>query len=114
MPIGAMKQIRLFSLIMGDLALSMFVGLLVYEDRRRWPVLVLVVPIALLVNVIAIKRILHNRQQLSLPIVYGCGFLFGLGWTIQEFDWWKLLLLPIPLAFMIYHLRTAKSVLPRA
>jgi hypothetical protein len=98
-----MSIFRLAQLILFVLATSLFVGLLVYENPLRWPVLIVFVPTLVLINVLACRRIWNypDGKPVALPIVYACGLLYGICWTIKSFVWWKLIALFIPLTFLI-------------
>jgi len=101
----AYKVYRLLGLLLVDLAVGLLIAALIYDNARRWPVLVVAVPVFLLGNFISVRRTLEDRRSLALPIIYGCGLFFAICWTIAQFEWWKLLLLIIPGAFFIKHLR---------
>jgi hypothetical protein len=101
----AYKVYRLSCLFVVDLAVGLLFAALIYDNPRRWPVLVVIVPVLLLGNVFSIRRTLENRRSLALPIIYGCGLVFMICWTIAQFEWWKLLLLIIPGGFFVKHVR---------
>jgi hypothetical protein len=109
-----MSTVRLIQLTLFDLAASLFVGLLVYENPLRWPVLIGFVPILVLINVLACRRIWNypDGKPVALPIVYACGLLYGIFWTIKSFVWWKLIVLFVPLAFLVRFLILRKRTAP--
>jgi len=105
-PVNALK---LLQIILFDVAISLFVGLLVFEKANRWPVVIVIVPLLLFFNIKQIRREGGRRASTALPVVYGTGFLYGVLWTILSFEWWKLLIVPVPLLFLIYFHQRSKS-----
>jgi hypothetical protein len=101
---------RVFQVILLDLAISLFFGLLVVEKESRWPILLMIVPLLLFFN---IKRLrgtqgTGRRASMTLPLLYGAGVVFAVVWAILNFEWWKLLIVPVPLSLMIYFLLRTK------
>lgn len=101
----------MFNLMLADLIFCGFVAYLIVDSPKRWPVLLVFAPLFVLANVFRLRQIFRDQQPIlsALAIIYGCGFLFGLVWTINAFEWWKLLILPLPLFFSIHHARRFKS-----
>ena len=65
----AYKTYRLLNLFLLDLAVGLCFAALIYDNSRRWPILVVIVPVVLLVNVISVRRTLESRRSLALPII---------------------------------------------
>jgi uncharacterized membrane protein len=104
------NALRILQIILLDVVVSLFVGLLVFEKANRWPVLLVIVPLLLFFNIKQIRKMRENSRRVSiaLPLVYGTGLVYAVLWAIFSFEWWKLLIVPIPLFFMIYFLQRAK------
>jgi hypothetical protein len=101
---------RMFRLLMLDLAAGCFAGWLIIDNPHRWPaVAVLLLPV-LLINLVVGRRIVAGRSErpLILPIIYAVALLFGLWWIITGFEWWKVLLLLVPLALIVVNLQRFK------
>jgi uncharacterized membrane protein len=107
---ATVNTLRFLQIIVLDVVVSLFVGLLVYERASRWPILLVIVPLLLFFNIKQIRRMQESSQRVSiaLPLVYGTGLVYALLWTIFSFEWWKLLIVPIPLFLMIYFLQRSK------
>jgi hypothetical protein len=108
--IATVNALRFLQIVLLDVAVSVFVGLLVFEKASRWPVLLVMVPLLLFFNIKLIRRMRDGSRRVSiaLPLVYGTGLVYAVLWTILSFEWWKLLIIPIPLFFMVYFLQRAK------
>ena len=104
--------LRITQIILLDVVVSLFVGLLVFDKTGRWPILLVIVPLLLFFNIDQLWRMRESRRRVSigLPLAYGTGFVYAVLWTISSFEWWKLLIVSIPLFFMIYFLQHAKQV----
>jgi hypothetical protein len=102
---------RIFNLIMVDAIFCLFVIYLIADSPKRWPILFVFVPLFLLANLFRLRLILRNRQPVvsALAVIYGCGFLYGLIWTIAVFEWWKIPLLLVPLSLSLYHAKRFRS-----
>jgi uncharacterized membrane protein len=107
---ATVNTLRVLQIILLDVVVSLFVGLLVYEKASRWPILLVIVPLLLFFNIKQIRRMQESNRRVSiaLPLVYGIGLVYALLWTIFSFEWWKLLIVAIPLLLMIYFLQRAK------
>ncbi|MFP5235648.1 MAG: hypothetical protein ACLGSD_07080 [Acidobacteriota bacterium] len=99
------RAYRVFQLIVVDLIFSLFVAWLIVDSPRRWPVLIVFVPLFLLANLYRLNWIRRDRPPTisGLAVIYSCGFLFGVIWTIAQFAWWKIPLLAVPLVLALYH-----------
>ena len=95
---------RIMQMILLDVVVGLFVGLLVFEKSNRWPILLAIVPLLLFYNIKQIRRMWKRSQRVSiaLPLIYGTGLVYAVLWTMFSFEWWKLLIVPIPLFFMIH------------
>jgi hypothetical protein len=105
---------RIVKLIMFNLLGCLFLWWLIIDDPRRKPVLVVLIPLMLLIDVVFIRRIFGNRNAaaISLPIIYLCGLAYGAWWATHNFAWWKMQLLIVPLLLLansVQRLRKARS-----
>lgn len=98
---------RLFNLVSFDLIVGLLLAWLIVEDPRRWPILLVLIPLLLYVNAVLVRRAVMRRKTISyaLPAIYFCGLVYGIGWTIAGFTWWKLISLAVPLVLFINSLR---------
>ncbi len=94
---------RFLRLAMLNLIACLSFWWLVADDTRRWQVVTLLVFVLLVVDVLALRRILRERgyTSYSLPAIYFCGVIYGIWWAAYEFIWWKLVLLMIPILLLI-------------
>jgi hypothetical protein len=83
-----------------DVVAGLFLALLVVDDPRRAPFLVIAIPLLICANalVVWIKR--RTPASITLPAVYGFGLIWGILWTATQFEWWKLPLLLMPAALL--------------
>jgi hypothetical protein len=60
-----------------------------------------------LLNLVGIRRILRkpSGRSMALSVVYGCGLLGGIYWTLYDFAWWKCLSIVVALFFFVYSLK---------
>lgn len=106
---ATIRALRVLQIILLDVAVGLFFGLMVFEKADRWPVLVVVVPLVLFFNAQQLRKMQSDPSRISitLPIIYGTTLVYTVLWTIFSFEWWKLLIVPLPLLLMIYfHQRT--------
>jgi hypothetical protein len=108
--------LKIVQVIMLDVAVGLFFGLMVFEKTNRWPILLIVFPVLLFINVKHLDSVSANsrRTPLTMAIVYGIGLAWGLLWTAVSFEWWKLAILPMPLFFMVYFLQRARNAKQRS
>jgi len=102
---------RIFRLVMLDFVAGVFLAWLIVDDHRRWPVVVILTVVALAINAVVVRRLLRDRVRASvtLPAVYFCGLAFGIWWTIEDFYWWKLPLLLVPIALLAINVQRLKK-----
>ena len=108
---------RVIKFLMLDLGVGLFFCWLIIDNPRRWPALVVLIPVMLVVNLALVRRMLGNRNaaSMSLPAVYFCGLVYGVWWTINDFVWWRVVLLLIPFALLIIKVqRYRKASLKKA
>jgi len=79
--------------------------LLLVDDPRRAPFLYIAIPVLACANFAVAWWKFRHRASITLPAVYLCGLVFGIVWTVEEFEWWKLPLLLVPLAFFIINVQ---------
>ena len=101
---------RVIDLVAFDAVTGLFLAWYVVENPRRWPALLVLIPILLLVNLLLGRRAFGFSQSSSfaMPVIYGCGLIYGICWVINGFTWWKLALLTVPLALLILSIRHCK------
>ena len=63
----AYKTYRLLNLFLLDLAVGLCFAALIYDNSRRWPILVVIVPVVLLVNVISVRRTTREPKVTGPP-----------------------------------------------
>ena len=104
------NALRILQIILFDVIVGLFAGLLVFEKANRWPILLAIVPLLLFFNIRQFRRMRGSdrRASITLPLLYGTGLVYATLWTIFSFEWWKLLIVPIPLLLMIYFLQRTK------
>jgi hypothetical protein len=105
------KGMKLFSLVAIDLAVLLFGAALVVQDSRRWPVLLVIVPVLFVLSFFGILGIVGNqhRKSMVLPAIYGCGLVGGIYSALHEFAWWKCISIVVPLCLLIYSLKRSRS-----
>lgn len=98
---------RLADLLAFDLIAALFLTWYVMDNHRRWPALLVLVPLLLLINFALGRRALGARRTTSyaLPAVYACGLIYGIGWAVASFTWWKLVLLVVPITLLLISVR---------
>jgi hypothetical protein len=99
---NALTTVRIIRFISLNIVGGFFLWWLVLDDPRRKPALLVLIPCMLLIDVVFIKRMFRNRMgpTISLPIVYVCGFAYGIWWLAQDFMWWKVPMLAFPLLLL--------------
>ena len=104
------KTLVIVKIVALDVAVGLFIGLLIFENPRRWPILVIIVPLIVFLNIYHLKELDNQRSRslMALSTVYVTGFVFAVLWTAFSFEWWKLLILPVPLILGIYFRRRAR------
>lgn len=99
-----LTKIRLaVRIVVIDLVVTLGAALLVVENQRRWPILLVVGPLLFFINFTGIQRLkqkTEGRRSTSLPVIYGFGTLLGLCWVIKDFEWWKCISLAIVLLLL--------------
>lgn len=97
----------LVKLIMLNVCGCLVLCWLVIDDPRRKPALVVLVPAMLLIDLLFVMRMFGNPKgaSVSLPIIYLCGLAYGAWWLAKEFEWWKMLVLVIPLSLLTISVR---------
>lgn len=100
---GFSTAARIVKLIMFNVFGLLFLWWLVIDDPRRKPVLVVLIPVMLLIDVVFIRRLFgkQNGVSISLTFVYICGLAYGAWWATHPVIWWKMLLLVVPLSFVV-------------
>ena len=98
-------------IVMFDLIAGLFLAWLVIDNPRRIPFMLIAVPVLVCANVAIAWWKFQNESPITLPAVYLFGLAFGIVWTVEEFEWWKLPLLLVPLAFFIRHIQRHRRVL---
>jgi len=108
----AVKTLRVLQVVLVDVIVGLFSGLLVFEKTSRWPVLLVVIPLLLFVNIKQLRQMgeIQRHARKVLALVYAAGFVYGVLWTISSFEWWKLFIVPFPLAFSIYLFQRARNI----
>jgi len=94
-----------------DLVAGLFLTWLLIDDPRRAPLLYFAIPALVCANFAVAWWKFRNRASITLPAVYLFGFVFGIVWTVEEFEWWKLPLLLVPLALFIINVQRFRKTL---
>ena len=104
---GLTKLGTLAKIVMFDLIAGLFLAWLVIDNPRRVPFLFVAIPVLVCANfAVAWWRLrIRSRASITLPAVYFFGLVLGIVWTVEDFKWWKLPLLLVPLAFFIIHVQ---------
>ena len=107
----ALIVILVIQIVMFDAAAGLFSGLLIFEKTSRWPILLVVVPLVLFFNLKQLGHMedIRRRARTFLVVVYAAGFVYGVVWTISSFEWWKLLIIPVPLLLLLYFLQRVRN-----
>lgn len=86
-----------------DLVVVLSSAALVAEQSRRWPLLLVVGPLLLIINALGLYRMNRetNGRSPLLPAIYSCGILGGTYWTLEDFHWWKCISLAVALLLLI-------------
>lgn len=98
---------RIADLVAFDLIVVLFLIWVINGNPRRWPVLFVLIPAFLLVNFILGRRAFGTRSTTSyaLPAIYSCGLIYGIWLVVEDFTWWKLVLLVVPLTLIIFSVK---------
>lgn len=101
---------RVLNLLAFDVIVGIALTWLIVDSPRRWPILLVIVPLLLLVNFWLGKRALGARKTASyaLPVIYLCGLVFSIAQVIEEFTWWRLTIVFLPLILLIVSIRAVK------
>ena len=104
-----------FSIIAKLAALDLIAGLclswLVIDDPRRTPFLIVAIPMVVAANIAIAWWRFRSSASITLPIVYLLGFAFGVIWTVEDFEWWKVPVLLVPLALFILNVQRFRRAL---
>jgi hypothetical protein len=107
--------LRKFGIIANLAALDLIAGLfltwLLLDNPRRAPFLFIAVPAVVIANVAIAWWKLRSRAALTLPAIYFFGSVGAVVWTAADFEWWKLLLLPVPVTLFIVNVQRFRRVL---
>ncbi len=95
------RSVRWFEVLLGNLIVILFLWWLIVDKPSRWPVLFVAVPVIVVANFIAVRRLIRGRPSTVLMLTYGCGFLCGVVLISAHFEWWEPALLLAPLAFFL-------------
>jgi hypothetical protein len=99
---GALTTVKIVRFVLLNAVASLFLWWLVLDDPRRKSALLALIPGVLILDVVFIKRMSRTRRgpSISLPIVYACGFVYGIWWLASDFRWWEVPMLIFPLALL--------------
>jgi hypothetical protein len=96
----ASRVMKMFILGGIDLVVLLMSAALIVQEPRRWPILLVIGPVLFLVTFIGARRIFFMNPvggSMALSLVYGCGLLGAIYWTLYEFKWWKCIAIAIAL-----------------
>ncbi len=101
---------RVVDLVAFDLIVGLLLTWVIYDNPRRWPVLLVLIPVILLINFMLGRRAFGGRKTTSyaLPAIYSCGLIYGVWMAVEEFMWWKLALVVVPLTLLILSIRRSR------
>jgi hypothetical protein len=110
--LGVLQSARVVKFLMFNVFAGAVLWWLILDDPRRMPILFLFVPCIVLTDVILIRRFFAGKlgTSFSLPVIYLLGFAYGVWWVIQNFAWWKVPLLLVPLLMLLFSLRALSSL----
>jgi len=109
-----LSKIRVIIVLAGvDILLLLCTAFFVGEDSRRWPLLLVVGPALILINVIGFRRMnrVSKGPAMTMSAIYSCGLLGGIYWTLEDFRWWKCIGLVVLLFLLIASLSRRRSVI---
>jgi membrane protein implicated in regulation of membrane protease activity len=94
---------RIVDLVAFDLIVGGLLTWAVIDNRRRWTVVVVLIPILLLINYWLGRRALDARKTASFasPAIYLCGLIYAIFWVIEGFMWDKVISVIAPLVLLI-------------
>ena len=109
--IEALAKLGIFAkIVMFDVIAGLFLASLVIDNPRRAPFLFVAIPIVVGANVAILWWKIRSRASITLPAVYFFGLVFGIVWTVEDFEWWKMPLLLVPLMFFIRSVQRFRRV----
>ncbi len=107
---GLAKFGIILKIVMFDLIAGLFLAWLVIDNPRRAPFLFVAIPFVVCANVAIVWWKIQSRASITLPAVYFLGLVFGIVWAVRNFEWWKVLLILVPLAFLIRNVQRFRRV----
>jgi hypothetical protein len=109
--INGLKKLEIIAkIVMFDVMAGLFLAWLVIDNPRRAPFLFVAIPFVVCANVAIVWWKVQSRASITLPAVYFFGLVFGIAWTVKEFEWWKVALLLVPLVFLIRNVQRFRRV----
>lgn len=101
---------RLFDLLALDVISVLVLSWLIIDNPRRWPILLVLVPVLLLINYLLGRRAFDVKKTSSyaLPAIYFCGLVLSVSQVIEEFTWLRLGLVLLPLTLLVVSIKSVK------
>ena len=98
---------------MTNLLAILFLALLLYQDSRQWPEIILLISLVVVANISIIKRRRLRTKPLKpsilLPVSYALGFITIVLCMTEDFHWWEIPLLLVPAGLLALSIRNYQA-----